>query len=158
MDEMLKRILSLFLLAIFSLQTVGMTVMHHVCISHHSDRITALNGISAEAENGCCCLDSHDSCNPFLPEPDMLSIDREKCCQEKSSYLKFDFTAGVTGNLVLIPVFAAVVYSIFDPTHQADTLTRIISHPFFRYYSPPLTGVGFLLSIHQIKIPGDFHC
>lgn len=156
--EMVKRLVALFLLAIFSLQTIGVTVMHHVCSSHHRDGITSINGISAETASGCCCSENKDGCDPYSPHPERLSIVMENCCQEQSSYLKFQFTAGTTGTLMLIPVFAALLSQIFNPAHQEDTSTGINAHPYFRYYSPPLTGVGFLLSIHQIKIPQEIHC
>ncbi|MEI6435082.1 MAG: hypothetical protein WCP32_09575, partial [Bacteroidota bacterium] len=75
------------------------------------------------------------------------------CCYELTTLFKFDFVSHAPFYFSSLPLnqgFASLL-----PILSSLPIDRILisDDPYFRFHSPPLTGIHLLHAIHQIKIP-----
>ena len=148
---MLRKVLSYVLLIILLVQNTGVTLIHHYCNMAGSREIVAFDGVAEDACSDCCC---------DVPEPGDFplkeqnpSFEAPSCCYEITTYLKFNYTSTLATPLLFQPL-ADLAWNYQEMPEAPLTDSNLChSHPFYQFYSPPLTGIALLHAIHQIKIP-----
>ena len=149
---MFMRIISFLLLIVLLTETTGVTLVHHFCSMSNTCEIKSVDGFSGESDSSCTCSEEADE-EASNPEEQPQSFSAPACCYEVSTFLKFDFSSIIHSPLVFTSFTDAVIGLFhFKPVHPGENKS-ISGDPFFRFYSPPLSGINLLHAIHQIKIP-----
>ena len=150
----MQRILSVFMMLILLAGTTGITVLQHVCNSGKTREIKAMDGISLESASVCGC-EEDEAGPPVGNDTDGVSLNASPCCISFTTFFRISFTTITTGPLFMVPLFD--FQPVFNTNLTAKSLFDLIKpdQPFFRFHSPPLTGMKLLVSLHQIKIPAS---
>jgi hypothetical protein len=148
----MKKFFAAFLLIVFTVETIGLTIIHHHCSMGHTPQITAVNGLGGSETGDCCC--GHEApCAGDPKDEAALSLQAPPCCTELTTYLKLEVSANVIAIQTLsgsINDMETILPGIFDKAGFDAVL------PVFRFnidYSPPHSGTDFLITIKQLKIP-----
>ena len=149
---MFMRIISFLMLIVLLTETTGVTLIHHFCSMSNTCEIKSIDGFSGESDTSCSC-DEEAGNAASNSEEQPQSFSAPACCYEVSTFLKFDFSSIFNSPLVFTP-FSDVFMGFTLMKSVQPTEGKIIPDgPFFRFYSPPLSGLNLLHAIHQMKIP-----
>ncbi len=149
---MFNRVMSILLLMVFLFGTTGVTVLQHVCSGGNTREIKAIDGFSGAFAISCSC-DEESPNEPAKSSDDLPGFSAPPCCYELTTLFKFDFVSHAPFYFSSLPLnqgFASLL-----PILSSLPIDRILisDDPYFRFHSPPLTGIHLLHAIHQIKIP-----
>jgi hypothetical protein len=148
----MRKCIAIFLLMIFTVETIGLTIIQHNCAMGQSREITAVNGLG-DAEGACCCCDHESFCDEKLQETERMSLVAPPCCTEMTTYLKLEVCTNVLPPLTLtgtLDTHEIIMPGILEPKFDNPEI------PVARYeidYSPPHSASDYLITLNQLKIP-----
>lgn len=148
-----RKIISLLLLLVMTIESIGFTVVLHLCSSAHEAEINSFNGFTAgTGQESCCCADlCHDS---EVPVQDDIAFEPVPCCTNVARYIKLesDFYPPFTFSLFpFSSVLPVIQYDLPGQETEGLFLHNFLKNP---EHSPPLHSNRFLISVHQLKIAG----
>lgn len=150
-----RKIIALLLLLVLTIESIGFTVVYHLCSSAHESEINSVNGFkSKQDQESCCCSDlCHDT---GIPVKDEIAFQPTPCCTNVARYIKLesDFYLPVSFNLLSEIVVQPVLHFCLPQPESHDLFTNSVLAN--GEHSPPLQSNRFLISVHQLKIAG--HC
>lgn len=150
-----RKIIALLLLLVLTIESIGFTVVYHLCSSAHEAEINSVNGFKSEPDQeSCCCSDlCHDS---GIPVKDEIAFQPTPCCTNVARYIKLesDFYPPVSFNIFPEIVVQPVLHFYLPQPESQNSFVN--PFPSNGEHSPPLQPNRFLISVHQLKIAG--HC
>jgi hypothetical protein len=150
-----RKVIAILLLFVLTIESVGLTVVLHLCSSGHTAEINAVNGILSEPDQeGCCCSDRCSDDELILQE--QIAFQPAPCCTDIARYIKLDSDFYLPYTFSLFPIISLQPAVQFSLTKAQSEDSHCNFGKNNREPSPPLLPYRFLISIHQLKIAG--HC
>lgn len=167
--KIIQQITTIFTALVFLLGSMGISIYHHSCFTHHAEKTVVYPGIFQSASD-CSCQDASASCTGchtekscsidagFRPEETCDSgtgchLEASSCCKSETLYMKLEpgFLPGTTSVEFsdLPSAFPALHPTV--PVLSNHTVPPVYS--FFEYYAPPFSGRALVFFLHQIKVP-----
>jgi hypothetical protein len=157
MKTLTQKILSLFLVTLMLVFTVGISVYEHYC-SCSDQRIASVfvevtcsdsrgeSCCSAKAVEtpSCCSEASQNTC-----EHESI-CDIDGCCKTEIEIIQIDSEYQVSQEKINAPDLS-VLMAIIVSDVITDTETKLFAESFYSDPSPPVYGRQFLTAVHQLK-------
>ncbi len=145
-----KRAIGVFLLLAVFLGTTGVTFYHHVCACKPIATLTPVtHSCCGHSQDGAGCgMEQHAKQAPFQG-----CANHHKGCKDVPTYVKASLTGLPAIKQQLVKVDFSVIALTYPPVPVEKTSDGKTGFVTRAEDPPPIPGIQFLVSVHQLKIP-----